>query len=133
MSRNINLDYVMMDETGNSIIKDTKTAYSPEFIAAFGLEFSPVKQVFFNFTNKYVGVQYLSNEEPADGKLDAYFVSDVVVRYQPNISFMQNVELSVLINNIFDAEYESYGAYYGAPYYFPQAGINVLGGVKLRF
>ena len=132
-SRNINLDYVLTDENGNSIVKDTKTAYSPEFIAAFGLEFSPINQVFLNFTNKYVSTQYLSNEEPVDGELDAYFVSDVVLRYQPKISFMQNVEFSVLINNIFDAEYESYGAYYGVPYYFPQAGINVLGGVKLRF
>jgi iron complex outermembrane receptor protein len=42
---------------------------------------------------------------------------------------------SGLINNIFDAKIVSNGADYGGGfvYYFPQAGINFLAGVTLKF
>ena len=30
-------------------------------------------------------------------------------------------------------EYESNGFYYEGPYYYPQAGLNILAGFKVRF
>ncbi|MBQ0148449.1 MAG: TonB-dependent receptor, partial [Flavobacteriaceae bacterium] len=50
----------------------------------------------------------------------------------PNWFGLKKLELSLLVNNLFDVEYESNGYYYEGPYYFPQAGINVLGGISIR-
>lgn len=123
------------DANGDSSIKEygkTKIALSPDVISAFGFEAIPFKNVLVNLTNKYVGEQYLSNTEPADGKLDSYLVSDLLIRYSPKIKGIKNLEFSFLINNLFDIEYESNGYYYEGGYYFPQAGINVLGGISIR-
>ncbi|HEY4538558.1 MAG TPA: TonB-dependent receptor, partial [Faecalibacter sp.] len=70
--------------------------------------------------------------EPADGKLSDYLVTDLLVRYAPNWFGLKKLEFSVLVNNLLDVEYESNGYYYEGPYYFPQAGINVLGGITIR-
>lgn len=131
-SKNINKDYLLFDANDAPYKKDTKTSFSPEIISSFGFEVKPVQSLAINLMNKYVGEQYLANNEPADGKLDSYFVSDLLIRYTPNWFNLKKLELSLLINNIFDQEYVSYGSYYGEPSYFPQAGINVLGGVRIR-
>ncbi|MDM1063124.1 TonB-dependent receptor [Empedobacter falsenii] len=123
------------DADGSSSVKEygkTKIALSPDVISAFGFEAVPFKNVLINLTNKYVGEQYLSNTEPADGKLDSYLVSDLLIRYSPKVKGIKNLEFSFLINNLFDVKYESNGYYYEGGYYFPQAGINVLGGVGIR-
>ncbi|MFV0140606.1 TonB-dependent receptor [Empedobacter falsenii] len=123
------------DENWNSSLKEygkTKIALSPDVISAFGFEAIPFKNVLVNLTNKYVGEQYLSNTEPVDGKLDSYLVSDLLIRYSPKVKGIKNLEFSILINNLFDVEYESNGYYYEGGYYFPQAGINVLGGISIR-
>ncbi|MFV0153969.1 TonB-dependent receptor [Empedobacter falsenii] len=123
------------DENWNSSLKEygkTKIALSPDVISAFGFEAIPFKNVLVNLTNKYVGEQYLSNTEPVDGKLDSYLVSDLLIRYSPKVKGIKSLEFSILINNLFDVEYESNGYYYEGGYYFPQAGINVLGGISIR-
>ena len=52
------------------------------------------------------------------------------------------MELFLNVNNLFNTKYETnaalYEGYYGGeisydPYYFPQAGINFLGGVRVKF
>ncbi|MGV0922840.1 TonB-dependent receptor [Empedobacter tilapiae] len=134
-NRNINYEEEVWDEKGISSIKNygkTKISMSPDVISAFGFEAIPFKNVLINLTNKYIGEQYLSNTEPADGKLDSYLVSDLLIRYSPKVKGIKNLEFSFLINNLFDVEYESNGYYYGKAFYFPQAGINVLGGVSIR-
>ncbi|WP_413533774.1 TonB-dependent receptor [Empedobacter brevis] len=134
-NKNTNYEEEAWDEAGKSYVKKfgkTKIALSPDVISAFGFEAVPFKNVLINLTNKYVGDQYLSNTEPADGKLDSYLVSDLLIRYSPKVKGIKNLEFSFLINNLFDVKYESNGYYYGGGYYFPQAGINVLGGVSIR-
>ncbi|TGN26839.1 TonB-dependent receptor [Empedobacter tilapiae] len=134
-NRNINYEEEVWDEKGISSIKNygkTKISMSPDVISAFGFEAIPFKNVLINLTNKYIGEQYLSNTEPVDGKLDSYLVSDLLIRYSPKVRGIKNLEFSFMINNLFDVEYESNGYYYGKAFYFPQAGINVLGGVSIR-
>ncbi|MDD3459032.1 MAG: TonB-dependent receptor [Weeksellaceae bacterium] len=140
LSRNIskNMDYseIAYDEQGNEIIidyGDTSISFSPEWVAAAGLDYSPIKQLHFNVSGKYTGSQFLTNTERNDGKLDAYFLTDLLIRYQPNVKALKNLEFSLLINNLFDIEYESNGFYYEGAYYYPQAGINILGGLSFRF
>ena len=80
-------------------------------------------------------------------KLDAFFVNDLNFIHDlsvPNIS--DNIKFKILINNIFDNNYSSYGGYYTfdlsengqaktyeGTYYYPQAGINVLVALDIKF
>ncbi len=137
LSQNRNKDYSegSWDNDGNYSVKKygtTKIALSPDVISSFGFEVYPTKNLLLNFTNKYIGEQYLSNTEPADGKLSSFLVSDLLIRYSPNWLNLKKLEFSLLVNNLFDVQYESNGYYSGGGYYFPQAGINVLGGISVR-
>lgn len=111
---------------------DTDISFSPDWIGSFGLEYRPAKSLSLNIFNKYVGEQFLTNTELEDGKLDPYFLTDFLIRFAPNWFNLKNLEFSLLVNNVFDVEYESNGFYYEGPYYYPQAGINILGGFRIR-
>ena len=136
-SINKNLDYseIAYDEDWNEILQnhgDTEISFSPNWIGVAGIEYRPVSNLLLNISNKYVGSQYMTNTEIEDSKLDAYFLTDLVIRYSPNWFNLKNLSFSLLINNLFDQEYESNGFYYEGPYYYPQAGINILGGISFR-
>ena len=91
--------------------------------------------------SKYIGNQYLDNTSDESRKLDAYFVNDVIINYTIRTKFIKEIGLNLMVNNIFNVEYESngyafgyvYGEEYREAYYYPQAGINFLAGLKLRF
>lgn len=136
-SINKNLDYseIAYDEDWNEILNqhgDTEISFSPNWIGSFGLEYRPTTNLLLNVSNKYVGNQYMTNTEIEDSKLDAYFLTDLAIRYSPNWFNLNKLSFSLLINNLFDQEYESNGFYYEGPYYYPQAGINILGGISFR-
>jgi iron complex outermembrane recepter protein len=92
---------------------------------------------------KYVGEQYLDNTASSDRVLDAYLVNDVRV----NVSFLgvkglKRIDLNLTVRNLFSELYESNGWVYSYVYegrrndmvnVFPQAPLNVLGGVTFRF
>lgn len=95
------------------------------------------------WVTKYVGDQYLDNSSSRDRMLDAYLVNDL----RANVSLLglkgvRSVEFNLTVRNIFSQLYESNGWVYS--YYvddrrtqdiglFPQAPLNVLGGVTVRF
>jgi iron complex outermembrane receptor protein len=98
---------------------------------------------------KYVGDQYMSNIEHPDSKLEAYFVNDLQVSYELNTgNLLKSLVISGMLNNFLNAKYVSNGYFFtyddtwsipgevttitGAGYY-PQAEINFLVGVSLRF
>ncbi len=63
-------------------------------------------------------------------------------RYSISTGFIKGIDLSFTVNNIFDRKYITHAWIYryfedGGEYhqdgYFPQAGINILGGVFLKF
>ncbi|SMC49567.1 TonB-dependent receptor [Moheibacter sediminis] len=131
----LNHQEIEYDEDWNPSIVDygtTNISFSPDWIGSLGVEFAPIKSLSLNVINKFVGEQFLTNTELEDGKLESYFLTDVLIRYAPNWFNVKNLEFSLLINNVFDVEYESNGFYYEGPYYYPQAGINVLGGFRIR-
>jgi iron complex outermembrane receptor protein len=81
-----------------------------------------------------VGSQFLDNTENSDLSLDAYFVNDLRLGYQFSPKGTKGIELSVMVNNIFDTEYASNGySYDGVPYVFPQAGANFLVMANFKF
>lgn len=119
----------------------TDLAFSPGLTANSMVEFK--KGGFTgSFISRYVGDQYIDNTSNNERKLDAYFVSDVKMGYKFNTALIKNVSLDLLINNIFNAEYETnawvYSYYFDAGRhamdgYFPQAGTNFLVGLTLSF
>ena len=127
----------------------TNLSFSPEFVAANALVFSPTNNFQMSFLSKYVGEQFMGNNDSEASKLESYFVNDFNATYEikPK-SIFKSIVLSGLVNNIFGEKYVSNGYYYtyddtwstpgvtttieGAGYY-PQATTNFLLGATLKF
>lgn len=95
-----------------------------------------------SFLSKYVGEQYLDNTQNSARMLNAYFTQDIRLRYELTTIKQYTIALYVQAINVLNKLYESNGYVY--PYYFdgelyndkwyyPQAGINYLGGISLIF
>jgi len=128
---------------------NTNIAYSPDFIAGNIITFLPTTNFQVSLLSKMVGEQYMGNIDSEGSKLKSYFVNDLNVSYEfkPK-SVFKSILLTGLVNNIFDYKYISNGYFYtyddnwsdpnqittieGAGYY-PQAGINFLVGLTLKF
>ena len=116
--------------------------FSPNIIVGSQLEFKPVKNLSLALLSKYVGKQYMDNTSNDTRKLDAYFVNDIRLNYSIKPNWMKELNFSLLVNNILSEKYESNGYTYAYIYgnqridenfYFPQAGINFLLAVGLKF
>lgn len=133
------------DDWPNQLVNDlgtTDIAFSPRIVAGSSITYEPLQGLAVNLLSRFVGKQYIDNTSSADRMLDPYFVNDLVIRYSFHPKFMKEIGLSLQVNNLFNAEYEtnawiyryytegSYGVYDG---YFPQAGIHFFGGIDLRF
>lgn len=110
-------------------------AYSPGFIAGNILVYKPIEKLQLALLSKFVGQQYLNNLELPEAKLPDYFVNDVNASFEINPkSVFRSIVFNALVNNILDKTYSSNGYMYDVyPYYYPQAGINFLFGVNLKF
>ena len=149
LSSNKNLDFYFKRDGVLEALEKTNLAYSPNFIAGNALVFMPSTSFQIGLLSKYVGKQYMGNIDSENSLLEAYFVSDIsaVWTWQPE-KWIESIQWSVLVNNIFNAKYQSNGYFYtfdddwsnpaqistieGAGFY-PQAGINFLSGLSLRF
>jgi len=132
VSVNKNKDYVL-PEDGNK--KNTTIILSPTVIAGSQLFWNAFTGFQAGLLTKYVGEQYLDNTQTKSLMLDAYVVNDLRLTYSLKPKGIKGIDLSLLVNNIFDVEYETNGATYGdgVAYYFPQAGINFMTMVTLKF
>jgi iron complex outermembrane receptor protein len=123
-------------------------AFSPNAIAAstFSLRVwdKPKKgSADLSFVTKYVGQQYLDNTASSERMLDAYVVNDLRANVTLlNLKGTKSVDFNLTVRNIFSELYESNGWVYSyisedrrqeQVGLFPQAPINVLGGVSVRF
>lgn len=133
-SINRNQKYAVTDENNNIVTRNTAIILSPSWIGGSQLNWKVFKNFQATLLSKYVGKQYLDNTEDEDVKLDAYFITDVRLAYAFFPKGLKGVEVGLLINNVFDEEYSSNGyGYEGTPYYFPQAGVNYLAMLGLKF
>lgn len=132
-SRNRNLDYVWEDENSETRVKNTAIILSPEWIVGSQITFHALEHLHITLLSKFVGKQYLDNTENESLVLESYLVNDLRVSWQFFPAGTKGVELSLLVNNLMDTEYASNGySYDRVPYYYPQAGINVLGKVAVK-
>jgi iron complex outermembrane receptor protein len=110
-----------------------------------------------NFMHQYVGSQYLDNTESDASRLEGYQQSDLGLTVTFNPQRSENIRVNLLIRNLFDNQiitngwiYRFQSSFYDArpddPYarleggntfnltgYYPQAGINALVGLIVRF
>jgi iron complex outermembrane receptor protein len=126
---------------------DTKIAFSPETIVGSALTFSPIENLDFGLISKYVGKQYLDNTSADSRSMKAYFVNNISISYKLKPKWIKEINFNLLVNNIFDEKYVSNGytySYYYRPqastdaaitenFYYPQAGVNFLTGMTLKF
>ena len=148
-SSNQNLDFFFERDGILKNLGKTKLAYSPNLVAASAILFVPSARFQVGFLTKYVGEQYMGNIDSEKSILSSYLVNDLNLVYSwlPK-KWINEIQWSLLINNIFDRKYESNGYFYtyddtwtspgdivtieGAGYY-PQAGINFITGLKIKF
>jgi iron complex outermembrane receptor protein len=149
LSTNKNKNTVIERDGALVNLGETNTSFSPSFIAANAFVYKPTSNLMLSLLSKYVGEQYMGNTDSSVSKLEAYFVSDFNMSYEISPkSIFKSILISGVINNIFNEKYVSNGYYFtyddtwstpgitqtieGAGYY-PQATINFLLGVSLKF
>ena len=149
LSQNKNQDFYFQRDGVLQNLGNTDIAFSPNLVIGNRLTFLPIKDFQISFLSKFVSEQYMGNIDSEQSKLDAYFVNDLNVNYEWTLNkAIKSIVFSGLVNNIFDLEYESNGYFYtydddwsnpgnvttveGTGYY-PQAGINFLLGMSLKF
>ena len=128
--------------TTEKVYPKADIAFSPDFVGSSEISFLPVKGGSIAFISKVVSRQYLDNTSTLSRSLDPYFVNSMRLSYNFSIRAVKNIGITLLVNNIFSAKYESNGATYpdieggqvlNYNYYYPQAPINFLAGLSLKF
>lgn len=123
-------------------------AFSPNLVASNELGFrfwdKPDRgHADLALVTKYVGRQFLDNTSSTDRMLDPFLVNDVRVNLAlVGLKAGRSIDLNLTVRNVFSELYESNGWAYSFSYegrrqsligLYPQAPVNVLGGVTLRF
>lgn len=121
---------------------ETDIAFSPNVVVNSQITYKPSKGLNLSFLSNYVSDQYIDNSSSEDRKLNAWFVNNLKVDYEFSCKHLEEITLHLMVNNLFDVEYESnawvYSYIYGGERfkmdgYFPQAGTNFLVGVDFNF
>jgi len=129
-------------EQDDILIGKTDIAFSPNVLASSQFKVNPLKNLTIGLNSQYVGKQYIDNSGCDDRSLDAYFVNNLLLNYILKPKFMQEIGFQLQVNNLLNAEYENnawvYSYLYGGERftmdgYFPQAGMNFLVGLNLKF
>ena len=135
------IDALSGSPTYGENLGDRTIAYSPSAMGALFLDFHH-KGFQALFHTQCVGKQYFTNNEVEALSLDAYCVTNLNLNYTFRTRAARSVSLGLQINNLFNSEYESNGYGYSSiwegqrtdmAFYFPQAPLNVLGNVTVRF
>ncbi len=136
LSDNRNVDFISQNDDVLQNLGNTHIAFSPSIIAGSILTFAPNDNLQVSLLSKYVGEQYMGNIDSEASILDSYSQTDFNVQYVIEVnSFIKNIALTGLVNNVLDQDIVSNGADYGGGfiYYYPQAGINFLLGAAVNF
>lgn len=117
-------------------------SFSPSVVGGSFLDFELFENFHAGLTSKFVSRQYIDNTSSQERSLDPYFLNNILFKYTVELPFKSNVELKLLVNNIFDVDYETNAwvyryyldsSYYTMDGYFPQAGRNFLAGAVIKF
>lgn len=132
----------------DSTFDNVDIAFSPAVISAINFTWKNKRGLTATLNGKYVGKQYLDNTANDLRSIDAYYTLNVNAQWeiiQPSKKenrVMQSLNVGLQVNNLLNTMYSAngytYGYIYGGTnyrynYYYPQAGINVMGMVSMRF
>jgi iron complex outermembrane recepter protein len=137
-------EYIDDYDNGGQVLKQyrrTDISFSPGVIANGILTFTPVKNASIQCLNRYVGRQYLDNTSQKSRSLDPFTVQDWRFSYVLPFKKVKDLTLMLHCNNVWNVRYEPNGYTFSyiaggmattENYYFPMAGINVMGGITMR-
>jgi len=120
----------------------TDLAFSPNIIANSQIVWIAAKGLNVSLQSYSVSKQYIDNTSSNDRKLDGYLLNNLKFTYHVQQKFAKELNLHLMVNNIFDTKYEnnawvysymSGGERFAMDGYFPQAGINFLAGMDIKF
>ena len=137
-------DFSINRDNTTTNLGDTNIAFSPDIVAGNAFVYSPSDKFQMALLSKFVGNQYLSNTDTEASKLDSYFTSDFNISYELKMEkVFKSIVFTGLVNNIFNKEYVDRGYTYLDTWsgptsfevqgYYPQATINFLAGITLKF
>lgn len=132
------------DTWGQIAVEHTNTdlSFSPSAIANSTISWLIAKHLDVSLMSKYVGKQYIDNTQSNERQLHPYFVNNLLISYRVTPVFMKEIGFSLMINNLFNEKYESNAWVYRYSSenslqkldgYFPQAGINFMAGISVKF
>jgi iron complex outermembrane receptor protein len=122
-------------------LENTDLAFSPRLVGGAGISYAFLQGFELAVNTKHVSKQYIDNTASDDRSLNPYFVSNLKLSWKLEPEFIHGLEISLNVNNLFNAEYEtnawvyryySEGSYSKLDGYFPQAGINFMAGLMLK-
>jgi iron complex outermembrane receptor protein len=135
--------YTQIDST----YENTDIAFSPSLISALNFTWKNNRGLSVTLNGKYVGKQYLDNTRNEDRSIDAYHTLNLNAQWEVLQSgkkenrVIESITAGIQVNNLLNTMYSAngytYGYIYGGTnyrynYYFPQAGINVMGMITVR-
>ncbi len=126
----------------DNFLGTTDIAYSPNVVgnSIFTLNYKTFE---CGFHSNFVGKQFIDNTSDNARSINAYFVNNLNLKYTLKWNKTKSIDFNVLINNIFNEQYESNGWTWYSCYvngirnndlrFFPQAGFNFLSLICLKF
>ncbi len=116
-------------------------AFSPSILAGSDLSLKLLKSGVIHLNTRFVGRQFIDNTQSSGRSLHPYLVNDIRFNYALHPAFIKELTLTLALNNFLNEKYESnawvYRYYEGEQFhvldgYFPQAGMNLMGGILVN-
>lgn len=121
--------------------ENTDISYSPSIIAANAFIYKPIKDLEVELNTKYVSKQYLDNTQNDARSLPSYTFSNLRLAYDWNPPYIGSVNITAMVNNVFNTLYSSNGYTYSyffdgvitENFVYPQAGRHIMVGASVEF
>jgi iron complex outermembrane receptor protein len=148
LSRNIIPVFVDYTDNWDTYGQDEETlrnktiSFSPSVIAGSVLDYNPFRNFNMTLNSKYVGNQYIDNTQNYERVLKAYIIQNISFLYKINNKLFKELTCQFVVNNLFDKKYETNawvykyiekGELHVMDGYFPQAGINCMFKLGVKF
>ena len=148
ISRNIIPVFEDLTDNWDTSLQDKETlknktiSFSPSIIAGSVIDYYPFKNFHLSLNTKYVGKQYIDNTQNTERMLRAYLVQNISFLYTIKSKLFKEMTCQFVVNNLFDKMYETNawvykyieeGSLHIMDGYFPQAGINYMVKVGIKF
>lgn len=121
--------------------ENTDIAFSPWLVAGSTLDYSPLNALRFVLLSKYVSRQFIDNTGNDLRSIPAYFTTDLILSYRPEIQDFEELEIKFQLNNVFNTNYSAnaytYSYFFGEEitenFFYPMAGTNFILAASVRF